>query len=137
MVLKKKPILKGVDQLLKEADVVTLHVPLTEKTHHLISKKELKIMKNTAILINTARGPIVNQEDLIWALKNNEIAAAGLDVFEPEFDIPHELTILNNVVLTPHVASATVETRLSMAKITAQNIIDVYEGKEPFGLVKL
>jgi len=127
----------SVDELLKEADVVTLHVPLTEKTHHLISKKELKIMKNTAILINTARGPIVNQEDLIWALKNNEIAAAGLDVFEQEFDIPHELTILNNVVLTPHVASATVETRLSMAKITAQNIIDVYEGKEPFGLVKL
>src|SRR3989304_7975433 len=127
----------SVDELLKEADVVTLHVPLTEKTHHLISKKELKIMKNTAILINTARGPIVNQEDLIWALKNNEIAAAGLDVFEQEFDIPHELTILNNVVLTPHMASATVETRLSMAKITAENIIAVFDGKEPFGLLRL
>src|SRR3972149_2827498 len=126
----------GVDELLKESDIVTLHMPLTAKTYHLISKRELKIMKNTAILINTARGPIVNQEDLIWALKNKEIASAGLDVFEHEPDIPHELTILDNVVLTPHMASATVETRLSMAKITAQNIIDVFEGKEPFGLVK-
>ena len=127
----------SVDELLKEADIVTLHVPLTEKTHHLISKKELKMMKNTAILINTARGPIVNQEDLIWALKNKEIASAGLDVFEHEPEIPHELTLLDNVVLTPHIASATVETRISMAKISAQNIIDVFEGKEPFGLVKL
>ena len=127
----------SVDELLKESDIVTLHVPLTPKTHHLISKSQFRIMKNTAILINTARGPIVNQEDLIWALKNKEIASAGLDVFEHEPDIAHELTILDNVVLTPHIASATVETRLSMAKITAQNIIDVFEGKEPFGLVKL
>ena len=125
----------SVDKLLKKSDIVTLHLPLTPKTHHLISKKELKIMKNTAILINTARGPIVNQEDLIWALKNKEIAAAGLDVFENEPHIPHELTILDNVVLTPHIASATVETRLSMAKITAENIIAVFEEKEPFGLV--
>ena len=127
----------SINNLLKESDIVTLHMPLTPKTHHLISKKELKIMKNTAILINTARGPIVNQEDLIWALKNNEIAAAGLDVFEQEFDVPHELTILDNVVLTPHIASATAETRLSMAKITAENVIAVFEEKEPFGLVKV
>ena len=127
----------SVDELLKESDIVTLHVPLTPKTYHLISKNQFKMMKNTAILINTARGPIVNQDDLIWALKNKEIASAGLDVFEHEPDIPHELTTLDNVVLTPHIASATVETRLSMAKITAQNIIDVFEGKEPFGLVKV
>ena len=127
----------SVDELLKESDIVTLHVPLTPKTHHLISKKELKMMKNTAILINTARGPIVSQEDLIWALKNKEIASAGLDVFEHEPDIAHDLTILDNVVLTPHIASATVETRLSMAKITAENIISVFEGKELFGLVKI
>jgi len=127
----------SVDELLKESDIVTLHVPLTVETHHLISKEELKIMKDTAILINTARGPIVNQEDLIWALKNKEIASAGLDVFEHEPDIAHELTILDNVVLTPHIASATVETRLSMAKITAQNIIDIFEGKKPYGLVKV
>ena len=94
-------------------------------------------MKNTAIFINTARGAIVNEVDLIWALKNKEIAAAGLDVFENESHIPHDLTILDNVVLTPHIASATVETRLSMAKITAQNIIDFFDGKEPFGLVKV
>lgn len=126
-----------VDEILKESDIVTLHVPLTAKTHHLISKKEFKIMKKTAILVNTARGAIVNEEDLIWALKNKEIAAAGLDVFEHEPHIAHDLTILDNVVLTPHIASATVETRLSMAKITAQNIIDIFEGKEPFGLVKV
>ena len=127
----------SVDELLKESDIVTLHVPLTPKTQHLISKKELKMMKNTAILINTARGPIVSQEDLIWALKNKEIASAGLDVFEHEPDIAHDLTILDNVVLTPHIASATVETRLSMAKITAENIISVFEGKELFGTVRV
>jgi len=127
----------SIDELLKESDIVTLHVPLTPKTHHLISKSQFRIMKNTAILINTARGSIVNQEDLIWALKNKEIASAGLDVFEHEPDITHELTILDNVVLTPHIASATVETRLSMAKITAENIIAVFGGKEPFGLVKV
>ena len=127
----------SVNELLKESDIVTLHVPLTEKTHHLISKKEFKIMKKTAILINTARGTIVNEEDLIWALKNKEIASAGLDVFEHEPNIAHDLTILDNVVLTPHIASATVETRLSMAKITAENIIAVFDGKEPFGLVKV
>lgn len=126
----------SVEELLKESDIVTLHCPLTAKTRHLISKKELKIMKNTAILVNTSRGAIINQEDLIWALKNNEIAAAGLDVFEHEPEIPHELTVLDNVVLTPHIASATVETRLSMAKISAENIISVFEGKEPFGLVR-
>ena len=127
----------SVDKILKESDIITLHVPLTVKTRHLISKKEFKIMKNTAILINTARGAIVNEEDLIWALKNKEIAAAGLDVFENEPHIAHDLTILDNVVLTPHIASATVETRISMAKITAQNVIDIFEEKEPFGLVKV
>ena len=126
----------GVDELLKESDIVTLHVPLTPKTHHLIAKEQFKMMKNTAILINTARGPIVNQDDLIWALKNKEIASAGLDVFEQEFDVPHELATLDNVILTPHIASATVETRLTMAKIAAGNIIAVFDEKTPFGLVK-
>src|SRR3990170_759970 len=93
----------SIDELLKESDIVTLHVPLTPKTYHLISKNQFKMMKNTAILINTARGPIVSQEDLIWALKNKEIASAGLDVFEHEPDIAHELTMLDNVVLTPHI----------------------------------
>lgn len=127
----------GLGTLLKNADVVTVHVPLLPSTRHLIGKDELKIMKNTAILINTSRGPVVEEESLIWALENAEIAAAGLDVFEYEPKVPHTLAILPNVVLTPHSASATFECRDAMAKIAAQNIIDVFEGRTPFGLVKV
>ena len=121
--------------LLKRADIVTVHAPLTAHTHSLIGKEEFKKMKNTAIFINTARGPIVNQDALVWALKEGEILAAGLDVFEDETDIPSELKILPNVVLTPHSASATFETREAMSRIAAQNVIDVFEGKTPFGLI--
>jgi len=92
-------------------------------------------MKSGAILINTARGPVVDEKALIWALTNNKIAMAGLDVYEHEPSIPHELTTLGNVILTPHIASATVETREAMAKIAAENIIAVFEGKTPEGLV--
>lgn len=125
-----------VHDLLGEADIVTIHCPLTEQTHHLIGKAEFKMMKNDSILINTARGPIVDEEALVWALKEGEIAAAGLDVYEHEPHISPELLTLNNVILTPHSASATLETRQTMSKIAAQNIIDVFSGKEPFGLIK-
>lgn len=125
-----------VDEILKEADVVTLHVPLTDKTRHMIGREELKKMKNSAILINTSRGPVVEEEALVWALQKKEIAAAGLDVFEFEPKISKELLKLENVVVTPHVASATYETREAMSKIAAQNIVDVFEGKEPMGLVR-
>lgn len=124
------------DRLLKEADLVTLHVPLCEDTHHLIGKKELTMMKDSAILINTARGPVVDQEALIDALTKRKIAGAGLDVYEDEHHIPHELRVLGNTVLTPHTASATFETRSAMALLTAQNVIDVFEGRKPFGLVR-
>lgn len=127
----------GVEKLLKEADIVTLHVPLSRETNHLIGKKELGMMKNTAILINTSRGAVVDQEVLIDVLSKNKIAGAGLDVYEDEHHIPHELRVLGNTVLTPHIASATFETRIAMAKIAAQNVIDVFEGKEPAGLVKV
>ncbi|OGD98028.1 hypothetical protein A3A49_01875 [Candidatus Curtissbacteria bacterium RIFCSPLOWO2_01_FULL_38_11b] len=125
------------DTILKDADIVTLHVPLSKNTHHLIGKRELKLMKDSAILINTARGLIVDEEALVWALKSGEIAGAGLDVFEHEPNISADLLQLDNVILTPHTASATIETREKMSQIAAQNIIDVFEGREPMGLVKV
>lgn len=122
--------------LLKQSDVVTLHVPLTPLTRHLISRRELKMMKDDAILINTSRGAVVDEEALIFALREKWIAAAGLDVYEHEPRVPHALSTLGNVVLSPHTASATLECREEMARIAAGNIIDVFEGKTPFGLVK-
>lgn len=123
------------DQLLEKADVVSLSVPLTADTHHLIGQRELKLMKPTAILINTARGPIVDQEILIKALKERWIAGAGLDVFEDEMSVPEELRSLTNTVLTPHIASATIETRQAMAKILVENLIEALEGREPSCLI--
>ncbi|MBI2327491.1 D-glycerate dehydrogenase [Candidatus Curtissbacteria bacterium] len=125
------------ETLLSSSDIVTLHVPLTVKTHHMIDKKEFSLMKKTAIFVNTSRGSIVNQEALIWALTNGIIAGAGLDVFENEPHVPHTLSVLGNVILTPHIGSATFETREAMAKIVAENIIDVFEGRTPLGLVKV
>ena len=122
--------------ILRNSDIVTLHVPLTEKTKHMISREQLKEMKNSAILINTSRGPVVEEESLVWALKEGEIAAAGLDVYEFEPKISRELLKLENAVLTPHTASATFETRGEMSRIAAQNIIDVFEGREPLGLLR-
>ena len=122
--------------LLSAADFITIHCPLNDKTRHLIGKEQFKLMKKTAILVNTGRGPIVDEEALIWALSENKIAGAGLDVFEHEPEISEALRLLPNVILTPHSASATLETRIAMSKIAAQNIIDVFSGKEPFGLVK-
>ncbi len=135
LLTEAKPASLG--KILKEADIVTLHVPLTDATRHLIGREELGMMKKEAILINTARGAIVDQEALVSALREKKIAAAGLDVYEDEHDIPHALRVLGNVILTPHSASATYETREAMAKIAAQNIIDVFEGREPIGLVKV
>lgn len=125
-----------IETILKESDFVTLHVPLNDKTRHLISKNEFGLMKKTAVLINTARGPIVDEAALVEALSEKKIAACGLDVFEHEPEIAHELLTMENVILTPHIASATIETRVAMSKIAAQNIIDVFDGKEPAGLIK-
>ncbi|KKT51431.1 MAG: Glyoxylate reductase [Candidatus Collierbacteria bacterium GW2011_GWB2_44_22] len=95
------------DQLLEKSDVVSLSVPLTKETQHMVGERELKLMKPTALLINTARGPIVDQEMLIRALREKWIAGAGLDVFEDETNVPQELRDLPNTILTPHTASAT------------------------------
>lgn len=129
-------------EILKKSDFVSLHVPLTPETKHLISKKEFSLMKKTAFLINTSRGPVVDEEALIDALKNNKIAGAALDVFECEPDIvcnPNNYTIfknLQNIIVTPHTASATIEARSKMAEIVAQNIINVLKGKKPLTPVK-
>jgi glyoxylate reductase len=123
------------DQLLEMADVVSLSVPLTPETKHLIGERELKLMKPTALLINTARGAVVDEKALIVALKEGWIAGAGLDVFEDESCIPADLRDLPNTVLTPHTASATVEARLAMARIVTDNMNDALEGRQPACLI--
>ncbi|MDP9751380.1 2-hydroxyacid dehydrogenase [Thermoanaerobacter pentosaceus] len=123
------------ETLLKESDFVSIHVPLTPHTRHLIGEKELKLMKKTAILINTARGPVVDEKALVNALKNKDIYAAGLDVYEKEPEITEELKTLDNVVILPHIGSATDEARRDMSVLVAQNIIDVIEGRTPRTLV--
>lgn len=124
---KKVPL----SQLLKKSDVISIHVPLTKTTHHLIGEKELRMMKKTAILINTARGPIIEENALIKALTNHWIFGAGLDVYEREPKIPKELKALHNVVLQPHTGSATIETRMKMALMAAQNLIIGLKGGIP------
>lgn len=124
-----KAVYRSKMQLLKEADFVTLHVPLLPSTHHLISTKELKAMKKTAFLINTSRGPIVDEIALTKALEKKEIGGAGLDVYECEPLIDcnpkdtHDLRKLHNVILTPHTASASREARQAMSRESAKNII--------------
>jgi len=133
------------DELLASADVVSLHVPLTEETRHMISKPQLSGMKKSAILVNTARGPVVDEVALIQALSEKWIAGAGLDVFEEETNIDlassescvnPELLALPNVVLTPHIASSTIEARAEMSKIAAENIIAALSGQVPENLAK-
>lgn len=121
--------------LIKKSDFISIHIPLTPKTHHLIGKQQLLSMKPTAILINTARGPIIDEKALAHALKKRLIAGAGLDVFEREPAITKKLLTLTNVVLTPHIGSASVETRERMAIMAAQSIIDVYKKRTPENIV--
>ena len=117
--------------LLKESDFISLHLPLTQKTHHIIGEKELKMMKKTAILINTSRGPVVDEKALVKALKNKWIFGAGLDVYEHEPKITEELKKLENVVLQPHSASATVNSRTKMATLAAENMVAGLKGELP------
>ena len=119
--------------LLKQADVISLHVPLLPSTKHLIGRKELSLMKKTAYLINTSRGPVIDEKELVAALKKKQIAGAGLDVFECEPKLSPGLAELDNVMLTPHIASSTVEAREDMAVKAAKNILAAVKGKEiPF-----
>ncbi len=124
------------EELLRESDIVSLHVPLTKETYHLIGERELKMMKKTAYLINTARGKVVDNMALARALEEGWIAGAGIDVFEEEPLPPdHPLTKLKNVVLAPHAASATTETRTRMAMLVADNLIAFLKGEVPPTLV--
>ena len=125
----------SLNDLLKSADVVSVHVPLLPTTTHLIGKKKLSLMKKTAYLINTSRGPVIDEKALVQALKQKKIAGAGLDVYEFEPKLTTGLTKLQNVVLTPHIASATIEARSEMALDAAENILAVLRGKKPKMLV--
>lgn len=125
----------SLNDLLKIADVVSVHVPLLPTTTHLIRKKELLLMKKTAYLINTSRGPVIDEKALVQALKKKQIAGAGLDVYEFEPKLTAGLTKLQNVVLTPHIASATIEARSEMSLDAAENILAVLRGQKPKMLV--
>jgi glyoxylate reductase len=126
---------RELNDLLEESDFVTLHCPLTKETHHLIGKRESDLMKPTAILINTSRGPVVDEKALVSALRKEKIAGAGLDVFEKEPRLYPGLSKLENVVLLPHIGSATLDTRGQMAVVTAKNAIPMLRGKRPKNIV--
>lgn len=129
------------ERALKIADVVSIHTPLTPETRHLISKKEFALMKKTAVLINTARGPIVDEKALLQALSKKQIGGAALDVFECEpaldCDVKDHLELrkMPNVILTPHTASATIEAREAMSLCAAKNVVAVLKGKKPLNSI--
>lgn len=125
----------SLEYLLKHSDFVTLNVPLTKDTYHLIGEKELEMMKKTAYLINTSRGQIIDEKALYKALKSNVIAGAAIDVYENEPEFTQGLEKLDNIIMTPHIASASLRTRELMSVKAAQNIIDCIEGRIPEGIV--
>lgn len=118
------------DTLLRESDIISLNAPATSETYHLMSDEQFKAMKPTAILVNTARGSLVDEQALIRALHNKEIYAAGLDVFENEPKIPEELKQFENVILTPHAGTQTYEDRIKMEEEVAKNILNFFSGGE-------
>jgi glyoxylate reductase len=123
------------EEILGEADVITVHVPLLDSTRHLLNAERLGMMKPSAYLINSSRGPVIDEKALVEVLKNGEIKGAALDVFEEEPALAPGLAELPNVVITPHIASATEGTRGKMSEMAAQNILDFLAGKEPENLV--
>ena len=123
------------DELLREADFVSLHVPLTPETHHLIGARELELMKPSAVLVNTSRGPVVDEAALAAALKSGQIFAAGLDVYENEPAVHPDLLGLSNAVLAPHIASASFRTRSQMSELAAQNMLAGLRGERPPNLL--
>ena len=124
-----------VEEVLPLADIVSIHVPLTKETTHLISSKRLVRIKPTAFLVNTSRGPVIDEVALVEALRTGKIAGAGLDVFEHEPKLAKGLSKLANIVITPHIASATKEARLDMARMAAENIITALRGEVPPNIV--
>lgn len=123
------------DELLTSCDFVTLHLPLTKETHHLIDRKALGLMKRTAFLINTGRGPLIDEKALVEALRFGEIAGAGLDVFEREPEVEQELLAMEQCVLLPHLGSSTLETRTQMGILAADNALAIFQGKKPYSII--
>jgi lactate dehydrogenase-like 2-hydroxyacid dehydrogenase len=126
---------RSLEMLLRESDFVSLHIPFTAETRHLIQARELKWMKPTAFLINTARGRVLDEEALVAALKGGQIAGAGLDVYEHEPRVHPELLALENAVLVPHIGSGTGETRVEMAKMAVENLLASLDGRRPRNLI--
>jgi len=121
----------SLDRLLNSSDVVSLHVPLSNDTRHLIDKKAIARMKRSAYLVNTARGPVVDEEALAWALQQHLLAGAALDVYENEPAVHADLLRLENVLLVPHLGSGTTETRTAMADLAVENVVAVLSGRPP------
>jgi glyoxylate reductase len=121
----------SLDRLLLTSDVVSLHVPLTPETRHLIDQRAFTRMKRSAYLVNTARGPVVDEAALAWALQHHLLSGAALDVYEHEPAVHPDLLLLENVLLVPHLASGTTETRTAMADLAVRNAIAVLQGREP------
>lgn len=121
--------------ILVQSDIVSIHVPLVPTTHHLINSENIHFMKKTAFIINTSRGPVIDEQALVNALKNNVIAGAGLDVYENEPNLTQGLVDLENVVLTPHIASSTLESREEMSRVAALNVINTLCGCKPDCLI--
>ena len=127
--------LVSLKQLLQESDFITLHVPLTEETKYMIGKEEIELMKPTACFIHTARGKVVDDKALVEALRERRIAGAALDVYENEPELTDGMTKLDNLLLLPHIGSASVETRNRMALLVAENVLDALAGNTPRNLV--
>jgi glyoxylate reductase len=127
---------RSLDRLLRESDFITIHLPLTPGTRHLISRREFALMKQTAILVNTSRGPVIDEPALVQALRGGRIATAGLDVYEREPNLTARLAKLPNAVLLPHIGSATFATRTKMAMMCVENLVCVLvKGRKPPNLV--
>ncbi len=122
--------------LLEQSDFVCIHTPLTDQTYHLFDRAAFRLMKNSAILINVARGPVVDEEALVWALESGQISGAGIDVYEKEPEIhPGLLKLKERVVLSPHLGSATIQTRHALAEIAVDNVLSVLSGGKPLNPV--
>ena len=125
----------NIDELLSQSDFVSIHLPLTEETRHMINKENLSKFKKGSYLVNTARGPIIAEADLVEALKNGQLGGAALDVFDNEPDISPELIAMPNVIMTPHIASATFEARAKMGEQAVAAILDTFTGTKPQNMV--
>ncbi|MHA5130917.1 2-hydroxyacid dehydrogenase family protein [Oenococcus oeni] len=119
------------DELIKQSDVISLHLPLTKNTHHLLGAKEFATMKKTSFLINTARGPLIDENALLQSLKEKQLAGAALDVYEHEPKVDDQFKQMKNVILTPHIGNATIEARNAMAEVVAKNVVSVLNGEKP------